>query len=56
MKKGLLFIGMVLAMSPSLLTRTGVDLNDFVLGIVTGIGFACCIVGLMKARFAGRRT
>ncbi|PWV95736.1 hypothetical protein DFQ01_12582 [Paenibacillus cellulosilyticus] len=56
MKKGLLFMGTVLVLTPTLLTRSGVEFNDFVQGIVFGIGFACCVVGLMKARLAGRRA
>jgi|GEM_PF-2358111 hypothetical protein len=52
MKKnnGLLVVGMVLALAPSVLTRTGVELNDFVEGLMMGFGVVGLIAGLWKVK------
>ncbi|EFM11242.1 conserved hypothetical protein [Paenibacillus curdlanolyticus YK9] len=50
MSKAALFIGMVLIMSTPVISRFGVELNDFVHGIVTGVGVVGCVYGLAKTK------
>lgn len=56
MKKGLLFVGMTLVLLPSIMTRSGVEMNDFVEGLMMGLGVVGCIAGLWKAKVVGQRA
>ncbi|MWC30360.1 hypothetical protein [Paenibacillus sp. MMS18-CY102] len=56
MKQGLLFAGIVLVLLPSVLTRSGVEMNSFVEGMMMGMGAVGCIAGLLKVKLTGQRA
>ncbi|GMK40936.1 hypothetical protein PCCS19_39920 [Paenibacillus sp. CCS19] len=56
MKKGLLFFGMVFVLLPSLMSRTGIEMNDFTEGLMMGIGAVACVAGLLKAKITRQQA
>ncbi|MNE20635.1 hypothetical protein D3C76_183150 [compost metagenome] len=49
----LMFVGMLLVVAGILLNRYADGINDFVLGIVDGVGIALILFGLIK--YSGKR-